>query len=149
MLSLICVPHIKSRHPPRCTHHPVPQPLQPSLCHTQLFHSSISPSPPLFCFISTLLMSLSPRLSSLRTSRWLCIFTFGSLLLFSLVCLSHVPVHFPCAFYLFLSNTCSLFGTISFSFCFTPPLYLPRSHLTHQHPVSLSLSLGGNRVVFA
>ena len=39
--------------------------LSSSLCHTQLFYSSVSRCPPLFCFISMLLLSLSPRLSSL------------------------------------------------------------------------------------
>lgn len=53
MLSLIYAPP---------SPHPTPPPCPPSSCHTQLFRSSISPCPPLLCFISALSVSLSLHL---------------------------------------------------------------------------------------
>lgn len=95
------------------------------LCHTQLFHSSISPCPILLCFISTLLMFLSPHLSSLchislsltsadSTSHWLYI-----CLLLLVDCFSFLFVHsfFPLCLSSHWPLTLTLFIPISFFFC--------------------------------
>lgn len=115
MLSLICVPHIRSRHPPYPA--AVLTTLSPGLSSQLLSHTAVSlvhlSCPPLFCFISTLLTSLTS--------------SYVSLLLFSLqlsgICLS-LPVHFPC---------CFIFLLLTFTFClyFSFFLYQPPSLSSH------------------
>lgn len=67
MLSLICVPHIRSRHPPYPA--AVLTTLSPGLSSQLLSHTAVSlvhlSCLPLFCFISTLLTSLTSSYVSL------------------------------------------------------------------------------------
>lgn len=83
---------------------PCPPAFPASSCHTQLFHSSISPA-----YHCSVLSLRSSRLSPPRTSH--CFF-FSPL---PQICLS-LPVHFPCCF-IFLLLTLTFCLYFSFSLC--------------------------------
>lgn len=131
MLSLICVPHIKSRHPPAVLSTRLSLPLRPA----SVTHSCFTPP------------SLPAHHCSVLSPWHSC----HSHLSVSHLCLHHMfvffasPFYFPCAF---------ICLSLSFSVC---PCFFPCrpssvSFLvisTHQHPVSLRLSPGGKWVVSA